>query len=179
MNQLSLLDTPPAERQSRPGAKIVAFTVYGQAQPAGSKSSFVPRDKRTGQPFQKNGRIIVNTVDSNPKSKDWKNQVSYEARKAYTGPLLEGPLRFTLTVHRVRPGGHFKKCNGVSTDQLSSEGRATPYPITKPDVLKLARGVEDALSGVIYRDDAQICDERLLKVWGEQARIDVTIEVLT
>lgn len=178
MNQITFLPLAPGELPRTLGAQSITFTVYGQAQPAGSKSSFVPRDKRTGQPFQKNGRIIVNTVDSNPKSKDWKQQVSYEARKAYTGQLLEGPLRFTLTVYRVRPAGHYKKSKGVMTGELNTEGLSARFPITKPDVLKLARGVEDALSGVLYRDDAQICDERLLKVWGPQAKIEVTIETL-
>lgn len=33
-----------------------------------------------------------------------------------------------------------------------------------PDVLKLARGVEDALTGIVWRDDAQIVNESLSKV---------------
>lgn len=47
----------------------LTFTVFGLAQTAGSKTSFVPRDRRTGKPFEVNGRIVVNTVDANPKTK--------------------------------------------------------------------------------------------------------------
>jgi Holliday junction resolvase RusA-like endonuclease len=35
--------------------------------------------------------------------------------------------------------------------------------------------VEDALSGVTYRDDAQIVDERLRKHFGEPARVVITL----
>ena len=38
-----------------------------------------------------------------------------------------------------------------------------------PDVLKLARGVEDALTGIVWRDDAQIVNESLNKVVGAAA----------
>ena len=34
---------------------------------------------------------------------------------------------------------------------------ARSMPTCKPDLGKLARAVEDALSGVVYRDDAQVC----------------------
>ena len=45
-----------------------------------------------------------------------------------------------------------------------------------PDVLKLARAVEDALSGVCYSDDALIVEEALRKVWADEWGVLVTIE---
>ena len=39
-------------------------------------------------------------------------------------------------------------------------------PAGKPDVDKLARAVCDALTGVIYEDDSQICALRTDKQWG-------------
>lgn len=143
---------------------MITFTVHGVAQPAGSKKAFAIR--KNGRPT---GQIAVS--DANKKSKPWKQEVAAAAREAYCGPVLEGPLRLTIKFYRVRPKGHFK-ANGA----LSKAGIATPYPIVKPDVLKLARGVEDALSSVLYRDDAQICDEVLLKKWGESAYVEVIIE---
>ena len=145
---------------------VVAFTVFGEAKPAGSKRAFAIR--RNGVPT---GQIAV--TDDNPKSKGWKQDVASAARAAYDGPLLTGALRLTLKFVRVRPGGHY----GAAS--LNKKGRETPWPITKPDVLKLARGVEDALTGIVWKDDAQICDERLLKEWGEPARVEIEIEPLT
>jgi hypothetical protein len=46
----------------------------------------------------------------------------------------------------------------------------------RPDVLKLARAIEDAITGVIWVDDSQIIDEHLYKRWGDPARVEVTIE---
>ena len=42
-------------------------------------------------------------------------------------------------------------------------------------MLKLARAVEDAMSGVVYRDDAQVVTEVLRKRYGEPARAEVAI----
>lgn len=149
----------------------ITFTVFGVAAPAGSKtaSALYGRD---GKPVMKNGRVVTTTRDANPKSKEWKQVVAYTARQSYQGPLLEGPIRFTMTAYRLRPGGHFSK----STGAMNKKGRDNSYPLSAPDVLKLARGIEDALTGVIWRDDAQIVDEHLYKRWGDVARIEVKIE---
>ena len=45
-------------------------------------------------------------------------------------------------------------------------------------MLKLARAVEDALTGIVWRDDAQIVDEQLSKVYGEPARVEVDVAEL-
>jgi Holliday junction resolvase RusA-like endonuclease len=169
MNQLTLIPEPnPVTHQG-----AITFTVYGIAQPAGSKTAGVIYG-RDDKPVTKNGRVITTVRDANPKSKDWKTVVAYTARQSYRSPLLEGPIRFTMTAYRLRPGGHFSKTTGA----MSKDGRETPYPVSKPDLLKLARGIEDALTGIIWRDDSQIVDEVLFKRWGEPARIEVKIEVM-
>jgi Holliday junction resolvase RusA-like endonuclease len=146
-------------------ATVITFVVLGEAKPAGSKRAFAIRK---GGVFT--GRIAV--MDANPNSKDWKQQVAYAAREAYGGQLLDGPLKVSLQFYRPRPKGHYG-ANG-----LNKKGRESKAPTSKPDVLKLARGVEDALSGVLYRDDAQIVCELLVKEWGEPARCEITIEPL-
>lgn len=139
----------------------IVFTVLGDAKPAGSKRA-----------FYKPGMQRAVIVDANPNAKDWKQQVAHAARQAYSGPLLDGALRVTFQFYRVRPKGHY----GVSG--LNKKGRESKAPTSKPDVLKLARGVEDACTGVIWRDDAQIVTELLVKEWGEPARCEVTIEAI-
>jgi Holliday junction resolvase RusA-like endonuclease len=142
---------------------VISFTVLGDAKPAGSKRAFAI--KRGGVPT---GRIAV--MDANPNSKSWKQDVAQAARQAFHGGLIDGPLKVTFKFYRPRPKGHFG-ANG-----LNAKGRSSVAPTTKPDVLKLARGVEDACTGIIWRDDAQIVDERLVKEYGEPARCEVTIE---
>jgi len=94
------------------------------------------------------------------------------AREAYDGPLLEGPLVVVIRETRLRPKSHF----GVKG--LNAKGRASEAPTTRPDCLKIARGVEDALTGVLWHDDSQIVAEMLVKAWagpGERERTQVVV----
>lgn len=141
--------------------RVLSLTVHGTPQPAGSKRAFV-----------RGGHASV--VDANPKAKGWKGQVAQVAGEAWAGkPLLTGPLCVAMAFVRVRPKGHHGKSG------LNAKGRRTPYPIAKPDVLKLARAVEDALTGVVWKDDAQIVDELLKKEWGKTEFVAVEVWDLT
>lgn len=134
----------------------VEFVVYGNPAPAGSKTAGIT----------KQGRTFVR--DSSKRSYPWKQTVAQTAGVAMAGrPLLEGPLELTLTFVVPRPKGHY------GTRGLRPSAPA--HPTVKPDVLKLARAVEDALSGVVYRDDAQIVDEHLVKRYGEPAAAHITV----
>jgi Holliday junction resolvase RusA-like endonuclease len=141
----------------------LTFTVNGVAQPAGSKRAFLNR---------KTKRMMV--ADSNPKARPWKAEVADAARLAMlaqavtpNGTLVDGPLALDLTFVVPRPKGHF----GVKGVRPS----APAFPTVRPDVLKLARGVEDALTGIVWRDDAQIVSEQLHKIYGEPARVIVRV----
>lgn len=147
------------------------FTVIGHAEPAGSKKAFVPLHPKTKQPYRRpGGGVMVSVVDANPHAKEWKKLVAKVAREECGEPLLTGPLKVTMTFYRVRPQGHY----GVSG--LSKAGKETPLPITKPDAGKLARGTIDAMTGVIYVDDAQIVEEVSIKRYGTPPRVEITIE---
>lgn len=153
---------------------MISFTVYGQPQTAGSKRSFVPLDRKTKEPFRRaSGGIVVSTVDDNPKGKDWKNAIAYTASAACSGPLLNDALSVAMRFYRPRPKSHLGKAG------LNKVGKENPRPTTKPDVLKLARCAEDALTGIVWRDDAQIVSETLEKHWGEPARVEIEIAQLS
>ena len=150
----------------------ITFTVYGKPQPAGSKRSMLLRGKGGRLILNKTtGEPIINTVDDNDKAVGWKSSIAAAARQAFRGSLLRGPLAVKFVFYRPRPGGHYSKATGL----LNKTGRETPQPISKPDVLKLARCAEDALTGVVWLDDAQITKEIIEKEWGEPARVEITI----
>jgi Holliday junction resolvase RusA-like endonuclease len=86
-------------------------------------------------------------------------------------PPLNGPLLLELTFWTPRPKGHYG--SGKNAGQV--RGSAPRHPTVKPDLLKLARAVEDALSGIVYRDDAQITTEILQKAYGEPARCEIRV----
>jgi Holliday junction resolvase RusA-like endonuclease len=141
-------------------AHALEFTVYGIAQPAGSKRAFYNKSA---------GRVIV--TDDNKRARPWKAEVADAAQAVVDGELLAGPLSLELTFVVPRPKGHYG-ANGV----LPS---APSHPIVRPDVLKLARGVEDACTGIVWRDDAQIVIETLRKEYGEPARCEVVVGRVT
>lgn len=145
--------------------EALEFVVFGQQQTAGSKRAFA----RIGA----NGRPFASVVDDNPKTKNWQAAVAQAAavamRCAGSTSLLEGPLVLCVVFTRVRPAGHFGKRG------LNKTGLENPWPHKKPDLLKLARAIEDALTGVVWRDDAQIVREVLEKRWGECCETQISV----
>lgn len=153
----------------------ITFFVPGKPATAGSKNAYPIRNKQ-GQPVysKKTGRQVIAMVDACKQSKPWRKEVQAAALRALsireysdiTQPrlgdsfsLLTGPLRVTITFQLERPAGHYR--TGKNAGQLHSWAPA--FPITKPDALKMARAVEDALTGIIWKDDSQIVTEFLRK----------------
>jgi len=146
----------------------IEFTVYGEAKPAGSKTGFVVKDKRTGK-----SRAIV--VDACKAGKPWHAAVASAAAEAFQGELIRGAVAATFRFYFPRPKCHF----GTGRNAGTMKPDAPAFVTKAPDVLKLARNVEDALTKIVYADDAQITQEFLSKHWGEPARCEVKIETLT
>ncbi len=140
------------------------FTVLGQPKPAGSKRAFVN---------PKTGKAIV--VDSSgAKGKDWRTLVRDAGAEAMDGRTpLSLPLQVTMVFFQPRPKSHY----GTGKNAAILKPGAPPRPTTRPDALKLARAVEDALTGIIWRDDSEIVDERLVKLYGSPARVVCEVEL--
>lgn len=139
----------------------LAFTVHGTPEPAGSKKA-VPMGRGPGARW--------GVVDANPKAKGWKGKVEQVAGEVMAGrPLLTGPLELRCAFYRARPKGHFGK-RGL-------RDAAPPYPTTKPDTTKLLRGVEDALTGVVWHDDAQVVVQIVCKLYGPE-RVEIEVREL-
>lgn len=146
---------------------FLEFQVYGIAQTQGSKRAF---------PFKRrDGRLGVAVSDDNPKGKAWKSQVADAAREAMEGDrLTEWPIYLGLTFHLLRPKSHF----GSGKNCLVLKPSAPKYPAVKPDVLKLARAVEDALTGIVWRDDSQVVQMEIRKKYASDSGVHVTIRTV-
>ena len=75
----------------------------------------------------------------------------------------------------------FRRSKGLGADHAEQHSdllrpAAPKHPTTRPDVLKLARAIEDSLTGVLWHDDSQIVSEHLRKHYGEPARVVVTVQ---
>jgi|tagenome__1003787_1003787.scaffolds.fasta_scaffold20940909_2 Holliday junction resolvase RusA-like endonuclease len=147
---------------------IAVFTVLGRPQPAGSKKAFAIR--KGGMPT---GKIAV--VDDAKHSRDWKQSVaSAYADTLYPGEdpeLVIGPLILLVDFYMMRPKAHY----GTGRNAETLKASAPRYPTGKPDATKLVRAVEDALTGVLWRDDAQVVLQRVRKLYGTPERAEVVV----
>lgn len=145
------------------------FYVNGLPKPAGSKRGFAI--KRGGM-FT--GRVAI--VDDCKGSRDWKSDVSATAgmfaKQACWMPTRKA-VRLTLVFFMPRPKAHYG--SGKNSDKLKPD--APLLHTKKPDALKLARAVEDALTGIAYADDSQIADERLHKRYTHLGSPGVSITI--
>lgn len=159
---MSLLqDARPEFRVSPFG---VAFTVYGNPQPGGSKRGFIAKGKEGAK-----DRVII--TDDNPKAEDWKTNCAIVAAELMKGrELFAQPLMIVVEFYFIRPRSHYG-ARGVL--------RSSPkFPTVRPDATKLLRPLEDALTGIVWRDDAQIVEQIVRKRYGEPARAEVKVSVV-
>jgi crossover junction endodeoxyribonuclease RusA len=118
------------------------------------------------------GRPII--VDSSgEEGRAWRSQVRDAAIAAYGEfrKVLEGPIAVAFEFHLLRPKGHY----GTGRNSNFLRDGAPSHPCGMPDVLKLARAVEDSLTSVVWRDDAQIVSELLLKRYGDTEGVQVQV----
>lgn len=141
---------------------LISFTVFGAAQAAGSKRAF--RNKHTG-------RIVV--TDANAGSAPWKRHVAQVAAGEWRGAgALHVPVVAEFVIFRKRPASHFGTGRNAG---VLKDWAATQRPAKMPDLLKQARGIEDALTGIIWHDDALIVEERLAEWYGDPERVEIRV----
>jgi len=143
---------------------MLRLSVDGLPQPGGSKSAY--RHKHTG-------KIVV--VDANKNVKGWKEAVQWQVKEQLPErfQLFDCPLIVGCTFFMPRPKGHFTK-----KGKLSATGKRRPKPDVKPDVLKLMRSTEDALTGVVWTDDARITGQHLEKLYvsgNDRAGVEIVV----
>jgi Holliday junction resolvase RusA-like endonuclease len=148
----------------------VRFDVPGEAKTAGSKKAFVVTPKGGGRP-----RAVV-TDDAGEPGKRWRKQVALAARVAMSGePLLPGALTLYANFYVKRPQDHY-----VANDRTRElKDRAPRYPTLRPDTTKMLRAVEDAITGVVYHDDSQVCDQHVSKRYVIDGFVGVKVAVVT
>lgn len=145
---------------------VLAFCVYGQPQPAGSKRAF--QNKR--------GAVVI--VDDAKGSRPWKQEVAETADQAVTtygwDRATRSPVRLDVTFVLPRPKGH----HGTGRNAGLVKPGAPAWPSVKPDATKLLRAVEDAMTGIVYYDDAQVVQQSAHKRYGHPARVEISVTVL-
>lgn len=116
-----------------PGERVLAFFVPGVPQPEGSLKAIIHRSTKRA--------IVIHSEDASLRK--WRTAVG-EAARYYMGvkPVFEhDALELTCIFTLPRP-------RTVTRE----------YPTVPPDTDKLTRAIGDALTGIVYRDDAQSVD---------------------
>ena len=149
---------------------MITFRVHGTPKPGGSKKAFV-------HPHAKNkaGKPMVIVMDACKGNKEWRDAVAAAAREAYEGPLLGSPLVFSVEFYLPRPKSHYG--TGKKSDVLKLS--APKYHTKSPDLTKLLRSTEDALTGVVWRDDAQVVETLVGKRYDKITGASITISELS
>jgi Holliday junction resolvase RusA-like endonuclease len=154
-----LIERPAETRELR-------FTVIGVPIPQGSTKSFVVRRKR-------DGKLAAVTTGDNPQTKGWRQTIAEAAGRALlrehnVGIYFTGAIRFDCVFYLPRPGKYLT---------VKYAARAVPH-LTRPDLSKLLRAAEDALSAVVWGDDSQIVSlrgEKKYCAWGESPRAEIAV----
>lgn len=137
--------------------RVLDVFVAGIPAPGGSKRGF---------PIKRaNGTIGVAMTDAGgERTKRWRECVSSQVAAVWQRAPLDEPIRLDVTFCMPRPKHHYG--TGRNADVLKAS--ATDWHTTKPDRTKLLRSTEDALTGIVWRDDSAIVDGSLRKIYGER-----------
>lgn len=121
--------------------EALRFFVPGIPAPGGSKTGF----------YNKKLKRVMMTPASK-KTKPWMATVAGVVRSQYDGELLQGALSLSMEFRLLRPKGHYGSGRNAAVLKPSSPA----FPTVKPDLTKLVRSTEDALTGILWRDDTQV-----------------------
>jgi Holliday junction resolvase RusA-like endonuclease len=122
----------------------LAITAYGTPGPQGSKTPVGFRPNRRGG-------LTPILRESSKKVDPWRDAVALAARTALRGrpwTLLDSPLELDMHFTLARP--------------TTPPGSRRPHPTVYPDLSKLVRSTEDALTKIVWTDDARIVRYRSL-----------------
>jgi len=115
-------------------------------------------------------------LESSKKLRPWRDAVRGDAAAACAGVManryggrhpwqpLDGPLEVEMVFSFLRPAGHY----GTGRNAHLVRAAAPDRPAGTPDLSKLARATEDALTDAgVWRDDARVVEyRRLAKVYA-------------
>lgn len=99
----------------------------------------------------------------------WEEATRIYAAAAMRGkPLLTGPVSITVIDCRMIPKSwpEWKKNAALSGFIL---------PTTTPDTSNTLKTAEDAFNGIVWVDDSQVCDTRIIKIYKEKPAMEITV----
>ena len=143
--------------------RTISFRVHGTPAPMGSK-------RHVG-----NGKMI----ESSKAVKPWRQDVASAAVDALPPEgwtPMDGPLGLHVMFIFPRPASHY----GTGRNAALLKPSAPAYKQSAPDLSKLVRSTEDALTDAgVWRDDARVAHILAEKTYGDSPGAVITIRSLT
>lgn len=143
------------------------ITVRATPRPGGSKIAGF--NHTTGKSFVR---------PANKHTATWRQDVRNAALLAYRGQPEAGAMEARYVFLFNRPASHF----GTGKNKNTLKASAPQFHTKKPDLTKLIRSTEDALTGIIWVDDSQVCrrtDEKKYISDSEFEGVVVTIRSIS
>lgn len=83
--------------------------------------------------------------------------------------LTEAPVRIALAIWFDVPASWSKKKRAAALE-------GSVWPTKKPDCSNILKAIEDALNGVVWKDDVQVVQVAITKKFGPTPCVNVTIQ---
>jgi len=82
---------------------------------------------------------------------------------------LETPVTLYLYIRVPMPKSYSKK-------RIEACLNGSEQPIRKPDASNILKSVEDGMNSVVYKDDSQIVNIHVTKVYSSQSGVDICVK---
>ena len=122
-----------------------------------------------GRPkFARRGNFVSTYTPT--KTRDYEDLIREAAKQAMgSSEPLETPVTLYLYIRVPIPKSCTKK-------RLEAIQNGSEKPIKKPDASNILKSVEDGMNGVVYKDDSQIVNIHVTKVYSSQAGVDICVK---
>ena len=126
-----------------------------------------PVGKQRARYAKRGKHVMAYTPD---KTRNYESSIKEAAIQAMgSNEILETPVNLYLYIRAPIPKSLPKK-------RLEACLNGLEKPIKKPDASNVLKSVEDAMNGVVYKDDSQIVNIHVTKVYSSQSGIDVCVK---
>lgn len=127
---------------------------------SGSDSQWPLKIVIPGKPTGKaRPRFAKGRVYTPAKTKSYEEAVAWAAKVAMKGrTIISGPVRLTIT--------------------CSFKSKERGWHVSKPDLDNCVKAATDALNGIVYKDDAQICYMNVSKIKGLVDEVEIYVRPL-
>lgn len=104
------------------------------------------------------------------KTRTYETLIKESAKQAMgSSEPLETPVTLYLYIRVPIPKSCTKK-------RLEAIANGSEKPIKKPDASNILKSVEDGMNGVVYKDDSQIVNIHVSKVYSSAPGVDICIK---